>query len=295
MMAGIDLHIHTSVSDGRFTPEEIVHRAIEAGLSVIAITDHDNVGGIAPALAAAAAFPQLRVIPGVEISSDVPDGEAHVLGYCLDYTDQKLLETVERMRSSRVTRARKMVARLAELGKPVDWERVLEFAGEGSIGRPHIAQALLENGHVRSLEEAFDSYLGRNGPAYVERDKMTPVEAVGLILAADGLPVLAHPMTVADPEAMIGELQAAGLIGIEVYYAGHSVTTVQRLAALAARTGLIPTGGTDYHGLDDASAGTETPLGQVNVPPESVERLLALAQRRHSGRRGSKAESKWTR
>ena len=278
-MPGIDLHIHTSTSDGRFSPEEIVRRAAKAGLSVIAITDHDNVDGIAPALAAAAAFPQLRVIPGVEISSDVTGGEAHVLGYCLDYTSRELLTALERMRNSRVTRARKMVARLAELGLPVDWERVVEFAGEGSVGRPHIAQALLERGYIGSLADAFDGYIGRNAPAYVGRDKMTPTEVVELILAADGLPVMAHPMSVPDPEAMIGELRAAGLIGIEVYYASHTAATVRRLAALAARTGLIPTGGTDYHGLDDASAGAETRLGQVTVPPESVERLLALARR----------------
>ncbi len=272
---GIDLHVHTSASDGRFTPEEIVLRAAEVGLSVLAITDHDNVDGIAPALAAAAAFPQLRVIPGVEISSDVPDGEVHVLGYCLDYTDGGLLDALKRMRNSRVTRARKMVTRLGELGLPVAWERVLEFAGDGSVGRPHIAQALLEKGYIGNLAEAFEGYIERNGPAYVERDKMTPAEAVELILAAGGLPVMAHPMTVPDPEATIGELQAAGLLGIEVYYARHSEATVRRLAALAARSGLIPTGGTDYHGLDP----TETPLGEVTVPPESVERLLELARR----------------
>lgn len=279
-MEGIDLHIHTTASDGRFAPGEIVRRAAEAGLSVIAITDHDNVDGIAPALAAAAAFPQLRVIAGVEISSDIPDGEVHLLGYCLDYTNRELLAALERMRSSRVTRARKMVTRLAELGLPVAWERVLEFAGDGSIGRPHIAQALLEKGYIGSLAEAFDGYLERNGPAYVGRDKLTPAGAVELILAAGGLPVMAHPMTVPDPEAMIGELQASGLIGIEVYYAGHSAATVQRLAALAAQTGLIPTGGSDYHGLDDSTqaAGAEAKLGQVAVPQESVERLLALAK-----------------
>ncbi len=274
-MPGIDLHVHTSMSDGRFSPEEIVSRAAKAGLSVIAITDHDNVDGIAPALAAAAAFPQLRVIHGVEISSDIPDGEVHLLGYCLDYSDRELLAALERMRNSRVTRARKMVARLAELGLPVAWERVLEFAGEGSIGRPHIAQALLERGYIGSLSEAFDGYLERNGPAYVGRDKMTPTEVVELILAADGLPVMAHPTTVPDAEAMIDELRASGLVGIEVYYASHSAATVRRLEALAVRTGLIPTGGTDYHGLDDV----EVTLGQVAVPPKSVERLLALARR----------------
>ena len=278
-MAGIDLHIHTSMSDGRFSPEEIVRRAAEAGLSVISITDHDNVDGVKPALVAAAAYSQLRVIPGIEISTDVSGGELHLLGYFIDYTNRELLKSLERMRGSRERRARQMVARLAELGRPVDWERVLEFAGEGSIGRPHIAQALLEKGHVNSLTEAFDSYLGRNGPAYVERDKMLPAEAVELILAADGLPVMAHPMTVPEPEAMIGELHTSGLIGIEVYHASHSAATVQRLAALAARAGLIPTGGTDYHGLDGAPAATETPLGGVYVPPKSVGRLLALAKR----------------
>jgi hypothetical protein len=168
-----------------------------------------------------------------------------------------------------------MVTRLAEFGLAVTWERVLELAGDGSVGRPHIAQALLEKGYIGSVADAFDGYIERNGPAYVERDKMTPVEAVELILSAGGLPVMAHPMTVDDPEAMIGELQAAGLLGIEVYYARHSAATVRRLSAVAARTGLIPTGGTDYHGLDP----TETPLGEVTVPPESVERLLVLARR----------------
>ncbi len=274
-MPGIDLHVHTSTSDGRFSPEEIIGRAAKAGLNVIAITDHDNVDGIAPALAAAAAFPQLRVIPGVEISSETPEGEVHLLGYCLDYSDRKLLATLEWMRSSRMTRARKMVARLTELDLPVAWERVLELAGDGSVGRPHIAQALLEKGYIGSLAEAFDGYLERNGPAYVGRDKITPTEVVKLILAAHGLPVMAHPTTVPDPEAMIGELQASGLVGIEVYYPSYSAATVRRLEALAARNGLIPTGGTDYHGLDDA----EVTLGQLAVPPKSVERLLSLAQR----------------
>jgi predicted metal-dependent phosphoesterase TrpH len=274
-MGGIDLHVHTNASDGAYAPSEIIRIAAEAGLSVLAITDHDNVGGIGEAVQAAAAYPQLRLIPGVELSTDVADGEVHVLGYCLDYEDAPLLDALKRMRNSRLIRARKMVARLGELGRPVEWQRVLDIAGEGSVGRPHIAKAMMERGYINSVSGAFDGYLEHGGPAYFERDKMTPPEAVELILAAGGLPVMAHPMTVPDPETVITDLVKVGLAGIEVYYASHSPATVARLAALAAEAGLIPTGGTDYHGLDAAS---DTPLGSVSVPAESVARLLAMAK-----------------
>jgi len=271
----IDLHIHTSASDGRFSPADIVARAAAAGLAVIAITDHDTVDGIAPALDAARDFASLRVIPGIEISTDVPAGEAHVLGYFIDYADDSLLTALDRMRNSRLVRARRMVARLADLGLHIKWERVLEIAGSATVGRPHVALALLEEGYIESFPEAFARYIGRNGPAYVERDKMTPAQAVELIVRARGLPVLAHPLTVPEPETMLPELKAAGLIGIEVYYVEHSDEDIARLLSLSERHGLVATGGTDYHGLD---TGTETGIGDVDVPLESVERLLVLAR-----------------
>lgn len=274
-MPGIDLHIHTSASDGRFSPAEIVSRSAAAGLAVIAITDHDTVNGITPALQAARAFPSLRVIPGVEISTDIPAGQAHILGYFVDYNDHELQIALERMRNSRWERAHRMVARLEDLGCQIEWERVREIAGAASVGRPHIAQALMEKGYIESFQDAFTRYIGQDGPAYVERDKMTPVQAAEQILRAKGLPVLAHPLTVPDPEAMVIELKAAGLIGIEVYYKDYSGDDIDRLIRLSDRYGLVSTGGTDYHGLEPD---TDIDIGGIDVPVKCVEQLLTLAQ-----------------
>ena len=275
-MPKVDLHIHSTASDGRLSPAEVVGKAAELGLTVMAITDHDTVDGIAPALAAANVFPQLKVIPGVEISTDFPSGEVHVLGYFLDYTDPELRSTLDRFRNSRQLRAQRMVAKLKSLGVHIEWQRVQEIAGSGALGRPHIAQAMLEKGYIGSFKEAFTSYIGRGEPAYVEREKITPVEAVALILRSKGLPVLAHPFTASDPGAMTTELKAAGLVGLEVYYNGYSADKVNELLSMARRHNLIATGGSDYHGLD---AATETMIGDAGVPMESARQLIALAER----------------
>ena len=276
-MSKVDLHIHTTASDGRFSPEEIVRKAVELGLEVIALADHDCVDGIVPALKAAKKFPQLRIIPAVEVSTDVPDGEVHVLGYFIDYTSRELAEELARFRNSREIRAQKMVAKLADLGVHIDWRRVQEIAGDGSMARPHVAQAMLEKGYITSIREAFDKYIARDGPAYVEREKLTPVEAVALIVRTNGLPVMAHPFTVPDPEALISEMEADGLIGIEVYYNGYTADEISRLVSLADRHGLLTTGGSDYHGLGEIG---EMMMGGVDVPMGSAERLIALAERR---------------
>ena len=276
-MSKVDLHLHSTVSDGRLSPAEVIRKSAEAGLTAISLTDHDTVDGIVPALEAAKTFPWLKVIPGVEISSYVPEGEIHVLGYFLDYSHPELQANLRRMRHSRQERAQGMIAKLKKLGLPIEWERVKEIAGAGSIGRPHLAQAMLEKGYIASFKEAFTKYIGGGGPAYVERDKMTPVEAVELILRASGLPVLAHPLTINDPETIIIELKAAGLVGIEAYYDGYTAEEINRLVSLAERYNLITTGGSDYHGLD---ASTETTIGGADVPIESAERLIALAGQR---------------
>ena len=276
-MSKVDLHIHSTASDGTLTPEALVSKAAALGLTVIALADHDSVEGVAPALEAARAFPQLRVIPGVEISTDMPSGEAHVLGYFIDYASDDLNQALKRFRSSRQRRAQGMIVKLRDLDIHVDWQRVQEIAGEGSIGRPHIAQAMLEKGYITSLKEAFDKYIGYDGPAYVERDKMTPAEAVELIIRSGGLPVLAHPFTVNEPEAMIINLKASGLVGIEAYYNGYTADEIRRLVSLADSHNLIATGGSDYHGFEN---GNETMLGDVAVPMESAERLIALAEER---------------
>lgn len=274
-MGKVDLHIHTTASDGRLSPAEIVRKSAELGLAVIAIADHDTVDGIEPALAAAKAFPRLKVIPCVEISSDTSQGEVHVLGYFIDYTDPELRTNLKALQRSRLTRAQGMINKLRDLGIHIDWQRVREIAGSGTVGRPHLAQAMLEKGYITSLKEAFVNYIGKGGPAYVEREKLTPVEVVELILRARGLPVLAHPLTADSLETMVVELKAAGLVGIEAYYGGYTVGEVNRLVSLANEHSLIASGGSDYHGLD---ASAEPMIGGVDVPLESAERLIALAQ-----------------
>jgi predicted metal-dependent phosphoesterase TrpH len=273
----VDLHVHSTASDGRLTPAEVIREAAEKGMSYIALADHDTVDGIAAARKAAKAFTGLSVIPGIEISTDIPQGEVHMLGYFIDYTDAELLAQLEDFKNSRLRRAEQMVAKLADLGVPVEWRRVLELAGSSTIGRPHIAQAMLEKGHIPSFKDAFDEYLGHGKPAYVEREKMLPAEAVGIIVKARGLPVLAHPLTTEDPEGLVAELKPAGLVGLEAYYNGYSDEEVEGLLALAQKHGLIATGGSDFHGIEPDE---ETAIGGADVPLEAVERLIALAKKR---------------
>ncbi len=280
-MSRVDLHIHSTASDGKFSPEEIVGKAAGLGLEVIALTDHDTVDGIPAALKAVRAFPELKLIPGVEISTDLTEGEAHILGYFIDYASRELGSTLERFRNSRQGRARGMVEKLGALGIAIDWSRVREIAGEGSIGRPHIARAMLEKGYIATFEEAFDKYIGHGGSAYVEREKMTPEEAVKLILHSRGLPVLAHPFTVPEPEDMVIKLKAVGLVGIEAYYKDNTEEQTGVTLDLAEKYGLIATGGTDYHGIGNSG---EVMLGGVEVPMEAVERLIAMADERTSKR-----------
>ena len=271
-----DLHLHTTASDGRLAPREIVALAISVGLDVIAVTDHDTIEGVVPALDAASTSHLLKVIPGVEINTDVARGEVHVLGYFIDYTDEKLAATLQKLRDSRLGRAQKMIAKLNDLGMKIDWQRVSELAQGGTVGRPHISQALLEKGYVRSEKEAFDKYIGHNGPAYVERYKLLPVEVVKLILDAQGLPVLAHPADIADLDELVPKLKAAGLVGLEIYYGNYGSDIIGRLVKIARQYDLIATGGTDYHAFGD---GLEVYIGSKLTPSRSVEQLFAMASK----------------
>ncbi len=268
-----DLHLHTTASDGRLSPAEIVRIAGMKGLDVIAITDHDTTDGVLPALKAAEAYPSLMVIPGIEISTDVPDGEVHILGYFIDCQDQELQEVLLRLKNSRLERAQAMVSKLSELGIHIDWGRVQEFVQGDSVGRPHIAEAMLEKGYITSIREAFTKYIGYDGPAYVKRERIIPAEAVALVARVGGVPVLAHPRDIDDLDGFIDGLKGAGLMGLEVYYGGYLPREVERLEDVARRHGLIPSGGSDYHGLSD----DETPIGGVLVPQDSIERLISLA------------------
>jgi predicted metal-dependent phosphoesterase TrpH len=271
-----DLHLHTTASDGRLEPKELVSLAVKVGLDVIAITDHDTIDGIAPALAAAKTFSSVKVIPGVEINTDVPDGEVHILGYFIDYTDRKLAAGLQRLRDSRLGRAQQMIAKLGKLGIKIEWQRVSELAQGGSVCRPHIAQALFEKGYVASEKEAFDRYIGHAGPAYVERYKLLPVEAVKLIIDAQGLPVLAHPAGISDLNKLVPELKDIGLVGIEVYYKDYTSDVISGLLKIAKQYTLVPTGGTDYHAFGDSS---EVMIGGALAPSQSVDKLFAIASK----------------
>jgi predicted metal-dependent phosphoesterase TrpH len=273
----VDLHLHTTISDGHLTPRELIRRAHTNGVRTLAVTDHDNTDGLAEARAEADAL-GLTLIPGIELSTDLGPIGVHVLGYFLRYDDPAFQARLLPMRDDRLNRAYGMVARLGELGFPISIERVLEIAGEGSVGRPHVAQALLEAGHVASINEAFDRFLADHGPAYVDRMKLTPQDAIALIHAHGGVTSVAHPYDAPDVDALVKELVAAGLDGIETYYQGYGPERVEHLLALTRQYGLVPTGGSDYHGfpMGDA-AGVDNDVGSVRVPDETVELLRARA------------------
>ena len=269
-----DLHLHTTASDGRLTPAQMVALALERGLEVISVTDHDSVSGVGEALAAAGSGGRITVVPGVEINTDLATGELHVLGYFIDYLNEDLLAALARIRESRVGRAQKMLEKLRDLGMPLEWQRVLDLARGESICRPHIAQAMLEKGYVSEEREAFERYIGRDGPAYIGREKVGPADAVGIVKEAGGIPVLAHPADIINVDNIIVELKAAGLAGLEAYYGQYDSKTVKRVVKLAARHGLLTTGGTDYHHFCDDR---EVPPGSADIPESSIEKLFAAA------------------
>jgi 3',5'-nucleoside bisphosphate phosphatase len=269
----IDLHVHSSASDGTDPPAEVARRAAAAGLDVVALTDHDTMAGIAAAVAALP--PGLTLVPGMELSCLHTGRSVHLLAYLCDPADQALAAETELIRDDRVHRARAMVARLAELGAPVTWERVTAIAGDAVVGRPHIARALAETGVVATPADAFTAeWIADGGRAHVGRYAPDVARGIALVRAAGGVPVLAHPRSpgyeIAD-EVVTG-LAAAGLAGLEVFHPDHDLSERTRLTQLANSLGLVMTGGSDDHGaFNDSGLGSET------TPPEQYERLLALA------------------
>jgi predicted metal-dependent phosphoesterase TrpH len=287
MSSTADLHTHSTVSDGRLTPTELVDLANRNGVRTMSLTDHDIVDGLPEAFDAAAKHAGFTLIPGIEMSTDVPGNEVHILGHFIDWEHAGFRRRLEALQQSRLGRARKMVDRLAELGKPVDWDRVQSFA-EGAVGRPHIALALVEAGHVSTVNEAFDLYISRTGPAYVERERLEPEEVVELILGVGGLATLAHPRELNEAGGLgdlLQRLKSAGLTGMEVYYQDYVPEEVEMFRRMADQFGLIPLGGSDYHGLGGPQ---QREPGDIPLPPEPVERLFALAEERGSAGRARK-------
>ncbi|MFD8937971.1 PHP domain-containing protein [Streptomyces sp. NPDC059578] len=268
----IDLHTHSTASDGTDTPAQLVRKAAASGLAVVALTDHDTTRGHAEARAAladpASGAEHLTLVPGAELSCRLDGVGLHMLAYLFDPDEPELLAQRELVRDDRVPRARGMVTRLQGLGVPVTWEQVARIAGNGSVGRPHVAEALMELGVVSSISEAFaPQWIGDSGRAYVAKHELNPFDAVRLVKAAGGVTVLAHPGAVhrgaTVSEATIAALAAAGLDGIEVDHMDHEPATRARLRGLAAELGLLGTGSSDYHGSRKTCL-----LGEFTTDPE---------------------------
>lgn len=273
----IDLHTHSTASDGIYSPTELLHRAKEVGLRVLALTDHDTTDGVEEAARAASAL-DIDFIPGIEINTDVGGGEVHVLGYFPEYRRAGFQGHLKVLRDARERRGQRIVELLNEQDINVSWERVREIA-QGAVGRPHVARALLEAGYVHTIGEAFDKYIGTHCYAYVPRYRLTPEDAVCLIASANGLPVIAHPADLPGIEelrAWLPGLVEAGMVGLETYYGPYTSEQEEALLALADEYHLIPTGGTDFHGPGIHP----TPLGGRPVPYTAVERLKAEAAKR---------------
>lgn len=278
-MPHVDLHLHTTASDGQQSPAEVVLLAHEIGLDCIAITDHDTTDGVGPALEAAAGS-ALEIIPGIELSAEDENGDVHILGYGVDLNNADFQAQLRAFRQNRYDRGLLIVEKLASLGVQIAWEDVLGFADGGAVGRPHIARALVAAGHAADVKDAFDRYIANDKPGYVARKRLSPEDSIAMIHTAGGVAVLAHPILVHDYPAMTERLSRAGLDGIEKVYPRHDAHTEATIQALADRFGLIVTGGSDFHGL---GLPVKAMLGSVNPPKGCVEALRQRIAARRSG------------
>jgi len=266
---GYDLHVHTTASDGKLTPGEVLLQAVRLNLEGLAITDHDTVDGIGPAIEFNLKQKlALELIPGIEFNTEAGPNEIHILAYYLDYQNASLLQKLQELKRSRDERAAKMVQRLKRLGLPIELDRVREIAGGEVLGRPHVAEAMMEKGYVYSIKEAFARYLGYNQPAYVPRYKFRPEEAIALIKQCGGVSVLAHPGLIKD-QRQVARIAEMGIDGVEVFYPEHSEQQTVGYLEMAQSRGLLVTGGSDFHGgLDERGK-----LGSIRLSRERIETI----------------------
>ena len=274
----IDLHTHSTFSDGSDTPEALVALGAQVGLSAMALTDHDNMGG-ADQFLQACRRRGITGLTGVEISAEVPSGSLHILGYGIDPTHAELLKHLDRVLDGRAWRNEQILQKLNELGLVLTWAEVAAQAGEDVVGRPHFARAMQKRGYISSTQEAFDNYLAKGKPAYVDRYRLAPADGIRLIRAAGGLAVIAHPFTwIAEStefeSALVGLVQQ-GLGGIEAYYPEHGHERKIAYLRLAHKLGLVVTGGTDYHGAAKPNVALGKADGSFLVPDEVLPPLLA--------------------
>ena len=270
-MAIGDFHLHSTASDGVKSPTWVMETAAANGVRFLALTDHDTTESYAEAQAAAGRL-GLRLIAGIELSTDYGEADVHLLGFGIDPQSARLQEYLTWLRNSRIGRAERIVRILAELGAPIEARRVFEIAGEASVGRPHIARALMERGHVASVQEAFDRFLGSGGPADVPREKMLPEQAIDEVHRAGGVGFVAHAIFIGEGyPAVVGKFAEAGLDGIETYYKHYSPEQVAALRALGEQLGLASSGGSDYHGLGNPD---DREIGNIPFEDQRVEEFL---------------------
>jgi predicted metal-dependent phosphoesterase TrpH len=279
--AYVDLHIHSTASDGSLSPVEIIETAKKAGLRAIAITDHDTLEGSAEAMRHQHSS-GLEILPGIEISVSFHSGTMHMLGYMIRLDDASFRQSLKAVQGARADRNLRIVKRLQDLGIDISHDEVLEVSGGGQIGRPHIAQVLVRKGVVQTIDEAFNKLLGKGRPTYVERYRLLPGEAIRAILRAGGVPVLAHPFTLnakteGDLDRILADLKQAGLKGVEVYYPCHGPELTARYERLAHRHGLLVTGGTDFHGTAKPGVYIGIGRGDLRIPYRLVEELKQSA------------------
>ncbi len=278
----IDLHVHSTFSDGSFSPEELVEMAVQSGLSALALTDHDTTDGV-PRLLSASEASGIVGVGGVEISAEFAGGTMHLLGLDVNPAESALQEALARIRMGRGERNQQIVTHLNELGLALPWERVEPLANGGVVGRPHIAQAMVECGLVSSREKAFSRFLRRGGPAYAERFRLSPEEGIGRIRGAGGVPVLAHPFTLGlrfrKLRECVRELSAMGLQGIEVFYPEHGQERRAQYTELAKEFDLVMTGGSDFHGAANPAIHLGRGFGNVCVSDGILVALRDRVQR----------------
>lgn len=283
----VDLHVHSTSSDGSTPPAELPALGVKAGLSAMVLTDHDSVGGVA-AFLDAARREGIAAVSGVELSTRFEFAEVHLLGYGVDIADNALLEGLTRIRSSRAGRNAKILARLADMGFPLDEAEVWSLAGDADVvGRPHIAEAMRRRGYVADVREAFDRFIGDEGPAYVERERVETAEGIRLLRAAGGVVVWAHPrigFSSASFRKILDKLVPAGLEGVEVYHSNHSESKSADVRAAAWERGLLQTGGSDYHGRYKPDVALGRGQGDLRVPNECWEKLIASIEKRRQGK-----------
>ena len=280
-MDRIDLHLHTTRSDGSLPPSQVLALAQKAKVTALSITDHDIVDGIPEAMEAGANL-GIEVIPGVEISSRYGDNELHILGYFIDWKDQAFNMRLAGLRESRHKRNPLIVENLRAMGLAITYQEVRALAGTEAVGRPHIAQVLMQKSYVRSAREAFDRYLGEGKPAYVPRELPDPADAVAWICQAKGVPVLAHPLWVKQKgeafRKLCEQLKGAGLGGIEVHYSTHSRQETSEFLNVARRLDLLVTGGSDFHGITKPDIEVGVGRGGLTVSPSLLEPLRKAAE-----------------